>query len=156
VSGELPDVGAALLPVVESVPEAMRPRFLALLERAAAARYRVWSEEDPAHAAGFLACAEREDEIAQRIERFFPALPDEREAFARALPRVAAVAESAFRGRPPAEQRAMQAAAERRGAEAWRAFAAIVPDKALAAELNACARLEEESAEWLEELLPRR
>ena len=152
----LPDLGAALLPVLESVSEANRPRFAALLERAAAGRYRDWAAADPARAAGFLACAEREEEIARRVESFFPAAPDERAAFAGALPRAAAVAEAAFGGRSPAEQQAIQAAAERFGASAWRALAASVSDKALAAELNGCARLEEESAEWLEELLAAR
>jgi hypothetical protein len=149
----LPDLGAALRPILESVPEAQRPRFAALLERAAAGRYRAWAAADPAHAAGFLACAEREEEIARRVESFFPASPDEPATFAPALQRAAAAAEGAFGARPLAEQQAIQAAAERFGADAWRSVASAVRDKALAAELNACARLEEESAEWLEELL---
>ena len=153
---KLPDLGAALRPILESVSAAHRPRFAALLERAAAGRYREWAAADAAHAAGFLDCAEREEEIARRVESFFPAAPDEHAAFARALPHVAAAAEAAFGGRPHAEQQAIQAAAERLGASAWRALAASVSDKALAAELNGCARLEEESAEWLEELLAAR
>lgn len=151
----LPDLGAELVPLVGRLPEPARPRFLALLERAAARRYESWAATatDPEAARGFRACAAREDEIAGRIEETFPPHPDERALVAALLPEVQALAARAFDGRPLPEQLAIQAAAERRGAAAWRGMAAGVTDAASRATLVACARLEEESAAFLEDLL---
>ena len=69
-----PDVGGLLAGFMAQVPEAARPRFLALLERGAAVRYRYWAEQLPAHAEGLRACAAREEEIAARAERVVPNL----------------------------------------------------------------------------------
>ena len=68
---EIPRFGELLSPFISKVPDGTRPLFLALLERGAANRYRVWAEQLPAHAAVLLECAESEDEIASRIEGAF-------------------------------------------------------------------------------------
>ena len=51
---EIPRFGELLSPFISKVPDGTRPRFLALLERGAANRYRVWAEQLPAHAAVLL------------------------------------------------------------------------------------------------------
>lgn len=152
---ELPDLGAALLPLVGRLPEPVRPRFLALLERAAARRYEAWADAAPKadDALGFRACAARENEIATRVEGLFAAHPDERTLVADVLPDVEALAQRIFGGRSAREQRAIQAAAERRGAAAWRGLAATLADPEARAVLEACAELEEASADFLEGLV---
>jgi hypothetical protein len=68
----LPDIAAMLGQFIGGVPQALQPRFLALLERAAGDRYEIWAKELPEHAAGLLACRGREIEIAEPAERIFP------------------------------------------------------------------------------------
>jgi len=151
--GPFPDFGALLAPFITQVPDEDRPRFLALLERGAAARYRAWSEELAEHAGPLLACARREDEIADRIERTFaidPAVLARAEA---ALPGARDVYYAVFRGLPVGEQLRVQAEAERQGAAAWRRIAGRVSDPAILAELAACSALEEESARVVDGLV---
>src|SRR6185503_1851877 len=69
----LPDIAAMLGQFIGGVPQALQPRFLALLERAAGDRYEIWAKELPEHAGGLLACRGREIEIAETAERIFPA-----------------------------------------------------------------------------------
>ena len=75
----IPAFGTLLAPYIAQVPASGLPRFLALLERGAAERYRHWADTLPQHAADLLKCAASEDEIADRIEAAFaldPALAD--------------------------------------------------------------------------------
>ena len=72
MSTTLPDLAEVLGRVLQRVPLAEQPLLVALAERLAAERYRGWAEEDPAHAAGLLACAAREEEIARRVEGLYP------------------------------------------------------------------------------------
>lgn len=153
-SKQLPDLGEALRTIVESLPEPVRPRFLALLERNAGERYRTWAElwPDAAQARGLRECAEREDRIAALVEELFPRQPGEEVHVGPLLPKLADVARDLFQGRPLLEQFAIQAAGERRGASVWRLFASQ-SDVATAREtLLRCAALEEASAELLERL----
>jgi len=73
-SPSLPDLGSAVRPVFESVPESERPILVALLERSAARRYRIWAgrHDLTAHAAELRRCADREEEIAARVEGLYP------------------------------------------------------------------------------------
>lgn len=148
----LPDVAAAIGPLIQAVPPAVRPRLMATLERAAGDRYDAWAAaaNDPALADGLRACAAREREVASRVEALFAAAPDERRHIGAAVPDIAAAYEQAMAGRPIAEQFAIQAAAERRGAELWRSIAAAMRDPRMAEGLEACAKLEEENAQLLE------
>ncbi len=68
---ETPNFGLLLAPILSQVDAESRPRFLALLERTAADRYRSWATQLPTHAPVLLECAGREDEIADRIEAVF-------------------------------------------------------------------------------------
>ena len=83
-SKDLPNVESILARLVGRVVPARRPLLVAIAERLAAARYRVWAEEC-ADATGtsatgasemrkgeLLACARREEEIATLIEGLTP------------------------------------------------------------------------------------
>jgi hypothetical protein len=150
-----PDFGRLLRPHIETVAEPARPRFLARLERGAAERYRIWAAEAAAEAvaAGLLACARREEEIAERVERRFPADAAQQQQIEAALPGARDAYIAVFENLPLREQLRIQANAERQGAAAWRALAAGNSAARLRDELHACAGLEEESALFLEKLL---
>jgi len=150
---DIPDFAQVLGPFVAAIPDPGRPAFLAMLERAAAGRYRQWAEEFAPLADGLRACAAREEEIATRAERLFP--PDEsvRAAIAEQAPGAASAFSAVFAGLTVREQMRLQAGAERQGGAAWRAIAAEQESEATRAELLACADLEEASAAHLEGLL---
>lgn len=150
---DLPDFALLLGPFVQKLPARSRPVFLATLERAAAGRYREWAQAAPEHAQALLACAAREEEIARRAEHLFPVDASAREEIEAAVPDARRSYEEVFAGRPLADQWRLQAAAERTGAGAWRAFAAEQDDEAVGQALLACAELEEESARQLEALV---
>jgi hypothetical protein len=151
-TSNLPDVGAQLRPLVESVPPEIRPRLVAQLERVAGERYQAWAADCPnaVQAAGLRECAARENEVARRVEALFPSRPDEGRHFATAVPKVVEAYRIAMAERPVREQWAIQAAAERSGAAFWRTVAASVPDGSMRKELEGCAELEELSAVFLE------
>ena len=52
----IPNFGQLLSPYISAVPAEAMPRFLALLERGAASRYRGWAEALPEHADVLLTC----------------------------------------------------------------------------------------------------
>jgi hypothetical protein len=150
---ELPNFGVLLGPFIDAVPEEARPAFLARLERGAAERYRQWAAAAPEHAESMLACAAREDEIADRVDRLFPATDEQRAKIEAGVPGARDAYYAVFAGLPLTEQWRIQADAERQGAAAWRGIAAQSDDGQIRSELEACARLEETSAERLEQLL---
>jgi hypothetical protein len=63
-----PNLAVLLAPVIARVPASAQHRFLGLLERGAAERYRQWAASSPEHRAGLLECAAREEETAERVE----------------------------------------------------------------------------------------
>ncbi len=149
----LPDIAALLLQVVTSVPEAVRPRLLALLERTAAGRYEGWAKELPAHATRLLECAGREKEIAATAERIFPLDAAGREKLETPLQ---GAREAYFAALAPLgirDQFRLQSIAERAGGSAWRAMAAALADKAARAALERSGDLEEANAAALDELV---
>ena len=155
VSAALPDVGALLAPLLARVPRAQQPLVIALAERMAADRYRGWSRlvRGAEPRARLLACAAREEAIAERIEALHPeAAAIQRELLAK-LPELVETNRSAFAGRPLAAQFRIQAQGERLGAATWRSFARDEQDASRRDALLACASLEEESALVLETLL---
>lgn len=152
MSTTLPDLAEVLGRVLQRVPLAEQPLLVALAERLAAERYRGWAEEDPAHAAGLLACAAREEEIARRVEGLHP----DRESTTRQLlarnPDLLDINRSLFAGRPLADQFTLQARGERLGAATWRAFAGAESDPVRRDVFLGCVLLEEESAAFLESI----
>ena len=149
----IPDFGALLSPYIGQVPAAAMPRFLALLERGAAARYREWSVMLPAHADELLGCAASEDEIADRIEAAFTLDPALHDLLHAPLPAARATYYDVFSGMDVWDQLRVQANAERQGAQAWRNIATRVDDPSVLAALAACSALEEASADRLDALI---
>ncbi len=145
---------ARIRPLFEGRPRGQLLYLAAMLESAAASRYREWAagagREDLAR--GLRACAEREDDIAATIRRNFDAeleQPDDSGALMQGLFRE--VAESS-NGRSIEEQYLLQAAAERAGELLWKNLAAAEPDEATKAVFLKCAELEAASAVYLENL----
>lgn len=148
---QIPNFGELLAPFLTEVPAAALPYLLSQLERTAAARYRGWAEELPEHATGILACAEREDEIADKAEAMFPPDDQQRSLVDSIMPAAKESYYSVFEGYTPLEQMTIQENAERQGSGAWQGMKDAYPDKA--AELDALSSTELESADYLRVLL---
>ncbi len=154
-AGELPELAPILGRVLARVARARQPLLVALAERMAAERYRAWAQQvgDAGRAARLRACAEREEEIAARIEGLYPdgaMLQDEVRA---AVPDLTQITRAVFAGRSLAQQLAIQAQGERLGAATWRAFAAEAEGERARAAFRACAELEEASAAVIDAIL---
>ncbi len=156
MAAQIPNFGALLTPVLSRVPDAVRPRFLALLERTAADRYRGWAAELPDYAGVLSGCAQREDEIADRIEALFEIDEASLAELRALLPEARALYYAAFDGFSVDEQLRMQADAELQGANAWRSIARRLSDASVIAALDRCSAIEEESSHVVTELLDRR
>ncbi len=150
---EIPRFGVLLAPYIGQVPADARPRFLALLERGAAERYRTWAEALPEHAESLLACSASEDEIADRVEAVFTLDPALGDVLHGLLGGARETYYAAFAGYDVWDQLRIQADAERQGAAAWRGIAAGHPDAHVVAELATCSALEEASADRLDALV---
>ena len=150
---EIPRFGALLAPFISQVPHAVRPRFLALLERGAADRYRLWATMLADHAAVLLSCATSEDEIADRIEAAFALDPSLQNAVTAPLPDALAAYRDVFEGLNVWDQLRVQANAERQGAQAWRTIATQAVEPSVVHALESCSSLEEVSADRLDELI---
>jgi hypothetical protein len=150
----LPNVAEVLAAVLARVPRERQPLLIAYAERLAADRYRGWAAqaENQRRRPGLLACAEREEAIATRIESLHPGAAAIQQAILAANPDLEQVNRTLFEGRPLAQQFAIQAQGERLGAATWRAFAAQA-DESARSTLFECAALEEESAVFLEGIL---
>ncbi len=149
---EIPNFGELLAEHLGAVPPEAYPYLLSQLERTAAARYRGWAEEVPEHREDLLACAAREDEIADRVEALFPPSDEHRALVADIIPRAKDTYYAAFEPYTPAEQMTIQANAERQGANAWQTLKAAYPDHVEA--LDALSAIELASADYLDAMLP--
>ena len=151
------DIVALLRADVESLPPKARPACLAALERRAAERYRGWAAEstDPALAAGLRVCAARETAIADMIEAVFPAPSESSAALRETLDRIGPKLSGRFTESGAAAKFAVQAAAERAGAVSWGLFADLAANGAERWTLEICARLEAESADFLDAAISR-
>lgn len=152
---EPPDIARILGQLLQRVSPAEQPLLVALAERLAADRYRAWAREidEPASSSQLLACAEREEEIARRVEALHPdAATIQRDILAR-NPDLEDINRSLFAGRPLVQQFALQAQGERLGAATWRSFAGREEDTSAGDTFLGCAELEEENAACLEALL---
>lgn len=152
VATVLPDLAEALAHVLGRVPPDRQPLLVALAERLAAERYRGWAEQvgRADRTAALLACAEREEEIARRIEALFPSAADlERELLAD-NPDLLEINRSLFAPYSLAQQFVLQARGERLGAATWRRFARQQGGAATRDVFLGCALLEEANAAVLE------
>ncbi len=150
----LPDIGAILGPLLARIAPREQPLLLAIAERMAAERYRRWAAavDDPAIRAGLLACGEREDDIARRVETVFADAALVQARLRAEHPDLATINDQIFAGRPLPQQFAIQAAGERLGAATWKAFARAQSDEVVRRAFLDCAPLEEASAAFLESL----
>jgi hypothetical protein len=155
MSNDLPNVGEAIAPVLARVADADRPLLIAIAERLAAERYRGWAADpaNAAHADALRACADREEDIASRVEGLYADAGARAREILAAHPDLGDVNRTLFAGRPCAQQFAIQAGGERLGAATWRAFARRETDARRRDVLLSCAPLEEASAEVLERIL---
>ncbi len=149
---EIPNFGELLAEHLGGVPQEAYPYLLSQLERTAADRFRGWADDVPAHREGILACAAREDEIADKVEAMFPPSDEHRELVAGIIPNAKATYYTAFENYTPVEQMTIQANAERQGAGAWQTLKALYPERA--DEMDELSAIEISSAEYLDELLP--
>jgi len=150
---DIPNFGELLAPYIGQVPAAAVPNFLALLERGAAERYRQWAGQMPEHAEGLLACAAREDEIADTADGLFPIADELRQEISQPLPQARDVYYAVFADLELNDQLAIQADAELQGAAAWRGMISDDTAADLRAGLEHCAQLEETSSAFLRNLL---
>jgi hypothetical protein len=150
---DIPNFGELLAEHLSSVPPQAYPYLLSQLERTAADRYRGWAEEVPEHRDGLLACAAREDEIADRVEALFPPSEEHRALVAAVIPKAKATYYAVFEPYSPVEQMTIQANAERQGANAWQTLKAVYQEHADA--LDRLSEIEIGSADYLDALLPK-
>jgi rubrerythrin len=151
---QLPDLAQALGPLLQRVPADHQPLFIAYAERSAAERYRSWAaaSTSPERKSALLACADREEEIASRVESLYPNAHNIQKELLASIPEFAATGQAFFAPYSLDDQFAIQAQGERIGAATWRSLA----KRASAAQTRdvflACAILEEQSAEYLESI----
>ena len=151
---ELPNIADILGPVLERVLREQRPLLMAIAERMAADRYREWAGavEGESRRSDLVACANREEEIAGRVEALYPESAAVQPDILAKNPDLAELNRAIFADRPLADQYAIQAQGERVGASTWRALAEQADPSARQTFLD-CAELEEQSAAVLESIL---
>lgn len=153
-SETLPNVAEILGPLLARVRRHHQPLLLAIAERMAADRYRSWAANPAmsAHEPDLLACAEREEEIARKVEARYDDAAAIQQQMRTDHPDLEEINREVFKGRPLSHQFKIQAEGEHLGAAAWRDFANTSSNEAAEVFL-ACADLEEANARVLETLL---
>jgi hypothetical protein len=151
----IPNIAEILGKVLGKIDPRHQPFLLAKLERLAAARYRTWANEHPDQSVkkGLLACADREEEIAKRVESLNPSFSAIQERLLAENPDLMELNRTLFSGRSLEVQFAMQSAGERAGALAWKAFAAGASEASVKELLESCSPLEQANADFLQTLL---
>jgi hypothetical protein len=151
---DTPNIAELLGNVLRTIQPELQPFLLARLERLAASRYRLWASQhpDPQVERGLLACGDREDEIARRVESLDQEALSIQQRLMAEHPELLDLNNTLFEARPLEVQFAMQAEGEMAGAAAWRAYAAAASDPLAAEMLRSCSTLEEANAEFLRTL----
>jgi hypothetical protein len=151
----IPNIGEILAGVLQKIDPQLQPLLLAKLERLAAVRYRNWAKDHPDQSVkeGLLACADREEEIAKRVESLNPYTSAIQDKLLAGNPELQELNRTLFKDRPLNVQFAMQAAGERAGAAAWKAFGAGASDPSARELLQSCSPLEQANADFLQTLL---
>ena len=151
---QLPKIGELIAPILGAVPQEQRPLLVALAEKIAAGRYRDWAEQASASdRLELFACADREEEIARRVEALYPDAAAVQADVLAKHPDIEQAYRDLFSGHPIEDQYAIQADGERLGAATWRAFARNVDRDEERVVFLGCAELEEASAAVLEALI---
>ena len=154
-NSNIPNIAGILAGALRNIDPKLQPILLAKLERLAAGRYRIWAGEHADQNAkdGLLACADREEEIARRVESLEPNAAAIQDKLLLDHPELSDLNRTLFAGRPLKVQFAMQAEGERAGAAAWRAYAAAASDPSVQELLVSCSPLEQANADFLQTLL---
>jgi hypothetical protein len=100
-----------------------------------------------------LACADREEQIATRVESLEPKATAIQDKLLSDHPELLDLNRTLFEGRPLEVQFAMQAEGERAGAAAWMAYAAGASEPSVQELLRSCSPLEQANADFLQGLL---
>ena len=150
-----PNIVEILAGVLRNIGPNLQPLLLAKLERLAAQRYRTWASDhsNPVAKEGLLACADREEEIAKRVESLEPNASAIQARLLSDHPELLDLNRTLFEGWPLKVQFAMQADGERAGAVAWKAYAAGASDPSVRELLQSCSFLEQRNADFLQSLL---
>ncbi len=153
--GDTPKVAVILAEVLRKIDPKLQPLLLAKLERLAAQRYRTWASDHPDQGVkqGLLACADREEEIARRVESLASDAAAIQDRLLTDNPELLDLNRNLFEGRAVEVQFAMQAEGERAGAAAWKAYATAAPDQSAQELLRSCSSLEQANADFLQSLL---
>ena len=147
----IPNFGELLAGHLTRLPAESIPGLLARLERSAGQRYREWASELELHRDGLMTCADREDDIANRVDALFPISAEHKSIVDEVSPLAVETFLGVYSGLTAIQQITIQANAERQGAAAWRGM--IEPNPQLAEELESLAKTEEASADYLDALL---
>jgi hypothetical protein len=107
----------------------------------------------PAAKEGLLACADREEEIASRVESLEPNASAIQARLLSDHPELLDLNRTLFEGRPLKVQFAIQADGERAGAAAWKAYTAAASNPSVRELLQSCSPLEQTNADFLQTLL---
>lgn len=147
-------IAGAFEPLLALVSAEEIPMVLAILERVAGARYRTWAgqADDTVERDGLLACAQREDEIADFIESL-QADPRSLEASLRErVPDFEERYDAVMAGLSRTEQLRVQAEGEMGGSGYMNQFAAAT-EGAVAARFESLALCEEANSKFLFRLI---
>ena len=144
----------AFAPLLPHLAEEEVPLVLAILERIAGEKYRGWAEDsaDPFERAGLLACAAREDEIADFIESLSADSQTRVSALHSRFPDLLERYDSVMDGRSRREQLRIQSEGELGGADYMRQFADATAG-AISARFASLALCEEANSRFLSELI---
>lgn len=148
---KIPLFGELLAPFLTPIPAEAKPGALALLERGAAERYRGWADAVPEYRMGLLACAAREDQIANKIDALLPIPLEQRETVDALIVLAKQAYFAVFENLSVIDQMTIQASAERQGSRAWPGFIPDYPD--IAKDLQSLSEIELVSAEYLDQIL---
>lgn len=147
----IPNFGELLASHIAKLPPESIPGLLARLERSAGERYREWASELEPHRDGLLACADREDDIANRVDTLFPIREEHQHLVDEIVPLAIETFLGVYSGLSSIQQITIQANAERQGASAWRGLVEAYPQ--FAGDLESLAKTEESNADYLDALL---
>src|SRR2546428_5091441 len=103
---KLPNLAEIIAPVLERVPRNHQPLLIAAAERLAAERYRGWARDtrDATLGSRLRACADREEQIAGRVEALYPDAAAIQRAILASNPDLEDLNRSIFAGRPVEDQ----------------------------------------------------
>ncbi len=147
----IPNFGELLATEIARLPPESVPCLLARLERTAGQRYRDWAIEFERDKDGLLACADREDDIANKVDALFEISEEQKRIVDEVAPIAIEIFLGVYAGLSAIQQITIQANAERQGASAWRGLVDAYPQ--FTEDLELLAKTEEANADFLDGFL---